>query len=120
MALYHIQELEKDIRVYGSPRFRRVIIVTISTQGRLFCNCGYIHRAEKPCHHCYHVTCVIECTDCETIWWDSFHYHFRNTETRLQEEDNVIFEIDAPLFADEEELLVSETEETVFVVVPKT
>jgi hypothetical protein len=40
------------------------------------CNCGYIHRAGKPCRHCYYVTGVIECTDCEIIWWDSFHYHF--------------------------------------------
>jgi hypothetical protein len=76
MALSQVQELEKDVRVYGSPRFRRVRIVTLSTQGRLLCNCGYIHRAGKPCRHCYHVTGVIECTDCETIWWDSFHYNF--------------------------------------------
>jgi hypothetical protein len=33
---------------------------------------------------------------------------------------NVIFEIDAPLFADEDELVVPEMEETVFVVVPET
>jgi hypothetical protein len=32
------------------------------------------------------------------------------SETRIQEEDNVIVEIDAPLFADEEELVVPETE----------
>jgi hypothetical protein len=76
MALSHVQELEKDARVYGSPRFCRVRIVTLSTQGRLLCNCGYTHRAGKPCRHCYHVTGVIESTDCEIIWWDSFHYHF--------------------------------------------
>jgi hypothetical protein len=76
MALYHVQELEKDVRVFGSPRFRRVRVVTLSTQGILLCNCGYIHRAGKPCCHCYHVTGVIESTDCEIIWWDSFHYHF--------------------------------------------
>jgi hypothetical protein len=75
-ALSQVQELEKDVRVHGSPRFCRVRFVTISTHGRLFCSCGYIHRAGKPCHHCYHVTGVIECTDCENIWWDSFHYHF--------------------------------------------
>jgi hypothetical protein len=76
MALSHVQELEKDVRVYGSPRSRRVRIVTLSTQGRLLCNCGYIHRAGKQCLHCYHVTGVIECTYFEIIWWDSFHYHF--------------------------------------------
>jgi hypothetical protein len=76
MALSHVQELEKDVRAYGSPCFRRVRIVTLSTQGRLLCNCGYIHRAGKPCCHCYHVTGFIECTDCEIIWWDSLHYHF--------------------------------------------
>jgi hypothetical protein len=76
MALSHVQELEKDARVYGSSRFHRVRIVTLSTQGRLLCNYGYIYRAGKPCCHCYHVTGVIECTDCEIIWWDSFHYHF--------------------------------------------
>jgi hypothetical protein len=76
MALSYIQELEKDVRVYGSPRFCRVRIVTLSTQGRLLCNCGYIHRARKPCCHCYHVKGVIECTYCEIIWWDSYHYHF--------------------------------------------
>jgi hypothetical protein len=76
MALSHVQELEKDVRVYGSKRFHRVRIVTLSTQGRLLCYYGYIHRASKPFRHCYHVTCVIECTDCEIIWWDSFHYHF--------------------------------------------
>jgi hypothetical protein len=43
-----------------------------------------------------------------------------SSETRLQQEDNIIVEIDAPLFAGEEELVVPETEETVFVVVPKT
>jgi hypothetical protein len=52
MALYHVQELEKDVRVFGSPRFRRVRVVTLSTQGRLLCNCGYIQRAGKPCHNC--------------------------------------------------------------------
>jgi hypothetical protein len=83
--LSHVQELEKYARVYGSPCFRRVSIFTLITQGRLLCNCGYIHRAGKPCHLCYHVTCIIECTDCEIIWWDSFHYHFgKNIEyTRM-------------------------------------
>jgi hypothetical protein len=76
MALSHVQELEKDAKVYGSPRFRRVRIVTLNTQGRVMCNCGYIHRAGKKCHHCYHITGVIESTDCKIIWWDSFHYHF--------------------------------------------
>jgi hypothetical protein len=76
MALSHVQELEKDVRVFGSPRFRRVRVVTLSTQGRLLCNCGYVHRAGKLCRPCYHVACVIECTDCEISWWDSFHYHF--------------------------------------------
>jgi hypothetical protein len=74
--LSHVQKLEKDVRVYGSPRFRRVRIVTLSTQGRLLCNCGYMHRAGKPCCHCYRVTGVNESTDCEIIWSDSFHYHF--------------------------------------------
>jgi hypothetical protein len=78
MDLSHAQELEKDVRVYGSPRFRRVKIVALSAQGRLLCNCGYIHRAGKPCRQCYHVTGVIACTYCEIIWWDSFHYHFGN------------------------------------------
>jgi hypothetical protein len=78
MALSHVQALEKDGRVFGSPRFRRVRVVTLSTQGRLLCKCGYIHRAGKPYCRCYHVTGVIECTDCEIIWWDSFHYHFGN------------------------------------------
>jgi hypothetical protein len=31
-ALSHVQDLEKYVRVYGSPRFRRVRIVTLSTQ----------------------------------------------------------------------------------------
>jgi hypothetical protein len=39
---------------------------------------------------------------------------------QLQEEDNVIVEIDDPLFANKEELVVPETEETVFVIVPET
>jgi hypothetical protein len=78
VALSHVQELEKDGRVCGSPRFRRVRSITLTIQGRLLCNSGYIHRAGKPCRHCYHVTGVIECTDCEIIWWDSFHYHFGN------------------------------------------
>jgi hypothetical protein len=43
-----------------------------------------------------------------------------SSETRLQEEDNFIVEIDAPLFAEEEELMLPETEENVFVVVSKT
>jgi hypothetical protein len=81
VALSHVQELDKDVRVYGSPRFCRLRIFTLSTECRLLCNCGYIHRAGKPCHHCYHVTGAIECPYCETIWWDSFHYHFgKNTE----------------------------------------
>jgi hypothetical protein len=78
MALSHIQYLDKDVSIYGSPRFHRVRIVTLSTQGTLMCKFGYIHRAIKPCCHCYHVTGVIECTDCEIIWWNSFHYHFGN------------------------------------------
>jgi hypothetical protein len=78
MALSHVQELEKDVEIYGSPHFRRVRIVTLSTKFRLLCNCGYIHRAGKPCRHCYHITGVIESTDCGIIfmWADSFHYHF--------------------------------------------
>jgi hypothetical protein len=60
MVLSHVQELEKDFKIYGSPRFHRVSIVTISTQSRLLCNCGYKHRAGKPCHHGYHITGVIE------------------------------------------------------------
>jgi hypothetical protein len=79
MVLSQVQELEKYARVYGSPRFRRVRIVILSNQGRLLCNCGYIHRAGKPCRHCYHVTVVIKSTDCEIIWWDSFYYHFGNS-----------------------------------------
>jgi hypothetical protein len=78
MDLSHVQELEKDVRVYGSPHFRRVNIVTLSTQVRLLCNCGYIYRAVKPCYHCYHITGINESTDCEIIWWGSFHYHFGN------------------------------------------
>jgi hypothetical protein len=35
----------RDVRVYGSSRFRRARIVTLRTQCRLLCNCGYIHRA---------------------------------------------------------------------------
>jgi hypothetical protein len=75
MALSHVQELEKDVRVYGSPRFRRARVVTLTSQRRLLCNCGYIYRAGKPCCHCYHVTGVIESTTCEIIWSDSFHCH---------------------------------------------
>jgi hypothetical protein len=26
--------------------------------------------------HCYHITDNIESTDCEIIWWESFHYYF--------------------------------------------
>jgi hypothetical protein len=74
VALLHVQELEKDVSVYGSPRLRWVRVVSLTTQGRLLCNCWYIHRAGK--RHCYHVTCVIESTDCKIIWWDSFHYYF--------------------------------------------
>jgi hypothetical protein len=65
MDLSHVQELQKYVRVLGSPPLRRVRIVTLITQGRLLCNCGYIYRAGKTCHHCYHVTRIIESTDCE-------------------------------------------------------
>jgi hypothetical protein len=37
---------------------------------------GIVHRARKPCRHCYHITDAIESTYCEIIWWDSFRYHF--------------------------------------------
>jgi hypothetical protein len=76
MALSHVEELETDVRVLGSPRFSRVRDVTLSSQGRLLCNCWYIHGLEN---HVVNVTMsqgVIECADCEIIWWDSFHYHF--------------------------------------------
>jgi hypothetical protein len=72
VALSHVQKLEKCIKIYGSPRFRRVRIVMLSTQGRLLYICGYVHRAGKPCHHCYHITDAIESTYCEIIWWDTF------------------------------------------------
>jgi hypothetical protein len=76
MAMYHLQESEKAVKIYGSPRFRRVRIVTLITQVRLLFYCGYVHRAGKPCCHFYHITDAIESTDCEIFWWDSFHYHF--------------------------------------------
>jgi hypothetical protein len=76
LALYHVQELEKDVKIYGSPHFRWDGIVTLSAGGRLVCLFGYVHRAGKPCQHCYHITDTIEITDCEIIWWESFHYHF--------------------------------------------
>jgi hypothetical protein len=59
MALSYAQELEKDVKIYGSPRFIRVRIVMISTQGRIFCIYGYVHRAVKLCHHLYHITDAI-------------------------------------------------------------
>jgi hypothetical protein len=67
MALYRVQELEKDVKIYGSPRFRWVGIVTLGATGRCLCLCGYVHWAGKPCQHCYHVTDTIESTDCEII-----------------------------------------------------
>jgi hypothetical protein len=42
-----------------------------------------------------------------------------SSEAQLQEEYNFIVEIDSPFFADEEELVVPEMKETVFVVVPE-
>jgi hypothetical protein len=76
LDLYHVQELEKDVNIYGSPRFWRVRIVTLRAGGRLLCLCGYVHRAGKPCRHCYHNSDTIESTDCKVIWGYSFHYHF--------------------------------------------
>jgi hypothetical protein len=76
LALYHVQELEKDVQIYGSPHFWWVGIVTISAGGRRLCLCGYAYRAGKPCRHCYHITDTIESTDCEIILWESFHYNF--------------------------------------------
>jgi hypothetical protein len=35
MPMSHVQELEKDVNIYGSPRFRRVSIIMLSTQGSL-------------------------------------------------------------------------------------
>jgi hypothetical protein len=78
LALYHVQKLEKDVKIYGSPRFGRVRIVTLIAGGRLLCLCGYVHPVGKPCRHCYHITDTIESTDCKIIWWESFHYHFGN------------------------------------------
>jgi hypothetical protein len=75
LALSHVQELEKDVKIYGSLCFRRVRIVTLSAGGILLCLCGYVHRTGKPCRHCYHITDTIESTDCKIIWWESFHYH---------------------------------------------
>jgi hypothetical protein len=63
MDLYHVQEFEKDVKIYGSPRFRRVRLVTISDAGKLLCLCGYVHRTGKPCWHCYHINDTIESTD---------------------------------------------------------
>jgi hypothetical protein len=48
VASSHVQKLEKYVNIYGSPRFRRVRIVAISTQGILLCMCGYVHRAGNP------------------------------------------------------------------------
>jgi hypothetical protein len=76
LALSHVQKLEKDVKIYGSQRFRRVRIVTLRAAGILLCLCGYVHRAGNPCRHCYHINDTIESTDCEIIWWESFHYHF--------------------------------------------
>jgi hypothetical protein len=36
----------------------------------------YALWAGKPFRHFYHITDTIESTDCEIIWWESFHYHF--------------------------------------------
>jgi hypothetical protein len=85
LALSHVQELEKDVKIYCSPHFRRVRIVTLSAGGRLLCICGYVQRAGKPCRHCYRITDTIESTDYKIIWWESFHYHFgKNIEyTRM-------------------------------------
>jgi hypothetical protein len=76
LVLSHVQELEKDVKIYGSPRFWRVRIVTLRAGGRLLCLCGYVYWAGKPCRHYYHITDFIESIDCEIIWWQSFHYHF--------------------------------------------
>jgi hypothetical protein len=76
MALSHVQELEKDVKIYGSPRFWWVRIVTLSAAGRLLCLFGYVHRAGKPCRHCYHISDTVGSTDCKIIWWESLHYHF--------------------------------------------
>jgi hypothetical protein len=85
LDLSHVQELEKYVKIYGSPRFRRVRIVTLRAGGRILCICGYVHRAGKPCRHCYHINDTIESTDYEIIWWESYHYHFgKNIEyTRM-------------------------------------
>jgi hypothetical protein len=53
LDLSHVQELEKDVKIYGSPRFWRVRIVTLRAGGRLLCLCGYVHRGGKPRRHCY-------------------------------------------------------------------
>jgi hypothetical protein len=71
MALFHIQELEKDVKIYGSPPFRGVRIITNISQCNLLCICGHVHMTGKPCHHCYHITDAIESTDFKII-----HYHF--------------------------------------------
>jgi hypothetical protein len=36
LDLSHVQELEKDVKIYGSPRFRRVGIVTLSAGGSFY------------------------------------------------------------------------------------
>jgi hypothetical protein len=62
VALYHVQLLEKDVKIYGSPRFRRAMIVTLSSQGRLMCICGYVHRTGNSRRCCYHIMDAIEST----------------------------------------------------------
>jgi hypothetical protein len=83
MAWSHIQELEKYFNIYGPPCFHRVMIITLSTQGRLFCICRCVQRAGKPCWHCYHITDAIESTYYELIWWDSFHYFGNDIEYKI-------------------------------------
>jgi hypothetical protein len=75
-ALSHVQELVKDVKIHGSPHFRRVTIVTLNDEGRLLCLCWYVHRAGKPCRHCSRITATIESTDYQIIWWESLHYYF--------------------------------------------
>jgi hypothetical protein len=69
LDLSRVQELEKDVNIYGSPRFRRVRIVTLSAGGRLLCICVYVHWAGELYRHCYRITDTIESTDCKIIWW---------------------------------------------------
>jgi hypothetical protein len=76
LALSRVQVLEQDVKIYGSPRFWWVRIVTVRAGARLLCLCGYVHRTGKPCRRCYHITDTIESTDCKIIWWESFHSHF--------------------------------------------